>query len=83
MLIQAQATSSDALKNAPFILVAESGMGQTVKFKAIDEYAKKYPSKGEAAQVTIIKIPKSVVGFVDVGSYELREQVAHMPMVCF
>lgn len=80
--LQAQVTSSDALKNSPFILAATSTSGSDVNFTANEEYAKSYSSPGQA-QVNVVKIPKSAVGFVPVGSFDATEKVAHMPMVRF
>lgn len=79
---QAHVTSSDAIKNAPFILVAKSTTGAQITFKPTEEYAMTYPGTGQTPQVNVIKIPKSVFEFVDVGSYQLTEKVAHLPLVC-
>ena len=79
--IQAQVTSSDALRNSPFILVGSSESGEEINFMANGEYAKTYSSQGQATQVNVIKIPKSEVGFVPLGKFATAEKVAHMPMV--
>jgi len=78
---KAQVSSSDAIKNAPFVLVIGSSSGSNVSFKATDEYAKTYPSTTPSAQMGLVKIPKSVVDFVDTGSYQLVEPISHLPMV--
>jgi len=80
-IVFAQVTSSDALKNAPFILVASSSLGVDVKFKPNEEYAKKYSSAGQASQVNVIRVPKSSISFVDIGTYHVTETVPHMPML--
>lgn len=80
-MFQAQVTSSDALKNSPFILVASNPFGSELTFNANTTYVKSYSSQGSTAQVNVIKIPKSMVGFVTAGKYELTEKVIHMPMV--
>lgn len=74
-------TSSDALKNSPFILLAVSPQDTEIVFTPNDEYAKSYSSDGKTAQVNVVKIPKGAIGFVSAGSYQLAEKVAHMPMV--
>ena len=74
-------TSSDALKNSPFILVASSPFGPEMTFHANSTYAKSYSSQGQKAQVNVMKIPKGMVGFVTAGKYQLKEKVTHMPMV--
>lgn len=79
--VLAQVTSSDALKNSPFILVASSPTGIKVNFTPNETFAKSYASKGESNQVNVIKIPKSMVGFVTVGKFKFGEEVNHMPML--
>lgn len=79
--VLAQVTSSDALKNSPFILVASSSSGAKVGFSPNDTFAKSYASKGEATQVNVISVPKSAVGFVTAGRYKFGERVNHMPML--
>jgi len=80
-LLQAQVTSSDALKNAPFILLCTCASGAPVKFTPSDTFAKSYATKGGKSNVNVIKIPKSTLGFVKVGKYMLKERVSHMPLV--
>jgi hypothetical protein len=63
------------------MLVVGSAEGTNVAFKPTEDYAKTYPSKGQSAQVHVIKIPKEVFGFADVGSYQLTEQLPYLPMV--
>ena len=81
LLVQAQVTSSDALKNSPWILVASSPSGSTVTFLANEDYVKTYPSTGQAPPVNVLKIPKTVVGFIEAGHYQVTEKMPHMPMV--
>jgi hypothetical protein len=71
------------LKNVPFVLVAGSHSGAKLDFTPNDTYTKIYKTQGQQAQVHVIKIPKSVVGYVEVGKYMISETVDHMPMVCF
>ena len=78
-----QVTSSDALKNSPCILVASSASGSAVTFLANEEYVKAYHSTGQAPPVNVLKIPKTVVGFIEAGRYQVNERVPHMPMVRF
>lgn len=79
--VLAQVTSSDALKNSPFIMVATSPLGSAIIFLANDEYVKTYPSTGQSAPVHVIKIPKANVGFIEAGHYQVNERVPHMPML--
>ena len=81
VLVQAQVTSSDALKNSPFILVPSSLLGSAITFLANEEFVKTYPSTGQAASVNVLKIPKANVGFIEAGHYQVNERVPHMPMV--
>ena len=74
-------TSSDAMKNSPFILAASSAEGGTISFIPNDTFAKSYAKKGANDRINVIKIPKSLVGFVTVGKYKLSEDINHMPMV--
>jgi hypothetical protein len=76
-------TSSDALRNSPFILDSSSPSGSDVDFTADETYAKMYSSQGQAAQVNVIKVPKSAIGYVTVGKFKTTEKVTHMPMVSF
>ena len=80
-LLQAQVTSSDALKNAPWILYAGSQSTTDVDFTPNDTFAKTYASESKQSKINVIKIPKSTVGFVSVGKYKLSETVNHMPLV--
>jgi hypothetical protein len=61
--------------------VADSSAGSIVTFKATEEYAKTYPTTGQTAQMSVVKIPKQVLEFVDAGSYQLMERIAYLPMV--
>jgi hypothetical protein len=75
-------TSSDALKNAPFILVGSSPSGAIVEFTPNKTFSKSYTTRGPKSKVNVIKIPKSTVGFVTIGKYKFTETVDHMPLVC-
>jgi hypothetical protein len=54
-----------------------------VSFTGDETYTKIYSSQGQAAQVNVIKVPKSAIGFVTVGKFNTTEKVTHMPMVSF
>jgi hypothetical protein len=80
-LPQAQVTSSDALKNSPFVLIAAATSGAKVEFVPNETFTKMYTTKAQKAKVKVIKIPKSTVGFVTAGKYKITETIDHMPLV--
>jgi hypothetical protein len=79
--VLAQVTSSDALKNSPWILLGTTKDGNNIDVVSNVSYTKKYETRGEQSKVIVIKIPKSIVGFVPVGSYHFKETIDHMPLV--
>jgi hypothetical protein len=78
--LQAQVTSSDALKNAPFALFGKANGGTPVHIFPNDGFAKLYTTKA-SRPVNIVKIPKKELGFVPVATYTTTEMVEHMPLV--
>lgn len=100
--IQAQVVSSDALKNAPFVLrktkitnpaAAADGSNntdddntkETLEFIGNEKYTKDFQSaknnSGNQKMDHVVKIPKDIVSFVNVGSYTSSCRVDHMPLV--
>ena len=84
--IQAQQTSSDALKNSPFVLVSTSLNKINMDFKPNEAYAKLYATQGaQQSKINVIKIPKTIQnrapGYVMIGRYTINETVDHMPLV--
>jgi hypothetical protein len=78
----AQVTSSDALKNSPFILAGTSkATGEPIDIIPNMSYARTYESRGEQSKISVIKIPKTEVNFVPVGSFRFSERIDHMPLV--
>lgn len=78
VLPQAQVTSSDALKNAPFILIAAGTSGAKLDFMPNETFTE---MNGQKTNVNVIKIPKSTIGFVTAGKYKITETIDHMPLV--
>jgi hypothetical protein len=85
--VQAQIVSSDAMKNAPFMLKTSMGSNDTdidqrqdgIEFRPNELYTKESLSKEE--RVNIVTIPKDIVGFVTVGTYSVVSKVKHMPLL--
>jgi hypothetical protein len=88
--------SSDALKNAPFVLKSSTETDQphhdntaTTAFEFIPNgvYTKAYLAKKQSnthqnnTMVNVVKIPKGIIGFVTVGTYTCSCNVEHMPLV--
>jgi hypothetical protein len=73
-------TCSDANQNAPFMLVGTGQNGSKMTFTPNDQFSKVYATK-DGSKVNVVKIPKSVIGFVPIGQYTMRETIAHMPLV--
>lgn len=81
--ILAQITSSDALKNSPFILLGKDKSGRNIDIIPNLSYTRTYETRGQHSKVNVIKIQKNEVGFVPVGSYRFTERIDHMPLVSF
>lgn len=82
----AQQTSSDALKNSPFVLIPSSlNRADNMDFVPNEEYCKLYATQAgqETSKINVIKIPKSAKqpGYVFIGKYTIVETVDHMPLV--
>ena len=84
--VQAQIVSSDALKNAPIMLSTSIGDSsdqdkrqEEIEFQANELYTKEFMSK--ESRVNVVKIPKDIVGFVNVGTYNVLSKVKHMPLL--
>lgn len=73
--------SSDALRSIPFTLIGKDVSGVAVDFIPNNGHAKVYKSKDQTKKVTVIKIPKNTVGFVNVGKYKVKETINHFPLV--
>lgn len=79
--IMALMSSSDALKNAPWILDCKTKNGSKVDITPNVSYSKKYDVRGQRNKVNLMTIPKATVGFVPVASYYFKETIDHMPVV--
>jgi hypothetical protein len=79
-LLQAQVTSSDALKNAPFVLIGTGQAGSNLTFTPNESYSKVYSTK-DGNKMNVVKVPKTVIGYVPIGTYSMTETIAHMPLV--
>jgi hypothetical protein len=92
--------SSDALKNAPFVLSPsianddddeieqqqdDVNIDEIIEFIPNEKYAKEYLMKGSnnngSSKVNVVKIPKDILGFVTVGTYNMKTTIDHMPLV--
>lgn len=79
-ILQAQVTSSDAFKNAPFVLVGTGQLGSNLTFTPNESYSKVYLTK-DGNKMNVVKVPKAVIGFVPIGTYSMTDTIAHMPLV--
>eukprot|EP00980_Cylindrotheca_fusiformis_P000164 scaffold26_cov117-Cylindrotheca_fusiformis.AAC.5 len=79
--VLAQVTSSDALKNSPWVLLGTTKDGNIIDVVPNASYTTRYETRGDRDKVCIIKIPKSTVAFVPVGSYHFTETIEHMPLL--
>lgn len=73
-------TSSDAFKNAPFVLIGTGQSGSNLTFTPNDSYSKVYSTK-DGNKINVVKVRKAVIGFVPIGSYSMTDTIAHMPLV--
>lgn len=78
---QAQVTSSDAMKNAPFCLVASTAAEDHIQFTPNPEYSSISSRPLPRDALSLIHIPKTDVTAVPIGSYSVTENVRHMPLV--
>ena len=78
------------MQNSPFIIVGTGQPGTQLTYKPNPTYSKAYgggdkkKNDGSAlssSPINVVKIPKNVIGFVNVGSYTMAEDVDHMPLV--
>jgi Adaptor complexes medium subunit family len=76
--IYAQVQCSDAMKNAPFHLVAQS-LGHNEGVINICPNPKFVSSEG--GEENLVKIPKHEIGFVPIARYSLTNEVQHMPLL--
>ena len=105
LFLQAQVTSSNALKNSPFVLVGTGQPGTQLKYTPNHVYSKLYGGGGDDADgvgggkdetspasgknapssslVNVVKIPKSILTFVKIGTYTITEDIDHMPLVSY
>jgi hypothetical protein len=74
-------TSSDAMKNSPFCLVASNPAEDRIQFTANKEYASVSSRPLPRDGVSLIHVPKTEVTAVPIGSYSVTENVRHMPLV--
>mmetsp|Transcript_22584 Transcript_22584/g.33354 ORF Transcript_22584/g.33354 Transcript_22584/m.33354 type:complete len:307 (+) Transcript_22584:58-978(+) len=79
--LAAQVTSSDAMRNVPFCLVAANSTNEDIKFVPNDNYAVKSSSQLPNHAMSLFQIPKTEYGAVTIGSYSLTETVQHMPLL--
>jgi hypothetical protein len=73
-------TSSDAFKNVPFVLIGTGQSGSNLTFTPNESYSKVY-STTDGDQINVVKVPKSAIGFVPIGTYSMTDTIAHMPLV--
>jgi hypothetical protein len=78
---QAQVQSSDAWKNAPFILSGRSSQGEKVLFQGNSEIVSALPNASPSHPQHLVQIPKSVLNSIAIGSYSISEEIQHMPLV--
>jgi hypothetical protein len=56
-----------------------------IEFIPNETYTKTYPTIGNGnkngSKVDVVRIPKDIVGFVNIGKYHFTETVEHMPLV--
>jgi hypothetical protein len=76
--IQAQVQCSDALKNAPFNLIARSARMGTIPLRPNPEYMTPLP---DFSDKYVVHIPKHDIGFVPLASYQVANVVEHMPLL--
>jgi hypothetical protein len=76
--IQAQVQCSDAMKNAPFNLIARSARLGTIPLRPNPEYMTPLP---DFSDKYIVHIPKHDIGFVPLASYQRANVVEHMPLL--
>ena len=82
--VSAQVTSSDALKNIPFCLLATTPDDDPIKYQPNQEFSYSLPAGSDALlphAVALIKIPKAEIAAVPIGKYSISEVVPHMPLV--
>ncbi|KAI2508170.1 hypothetical protein MHU86_6221 [Fragilaria crotonensis] len=79
--LSAQVTSSDALKNVPFYVVATTPDNDMVQFTANDEYSTVSAKPLPEHALAMLHVPKTEITSVPIGTYSLREQVPHMPLL--
>lgn len=79
--LSAQVTSSDAMKNLPFCVVATTPEEDHVQFKPNETYSSVSSRPLPQHALALIHVPKTEIAAVPIGTYSLTEQVAHMPLV--
>jgi Adaptor complexes medium subunit family len=70
--VHAQVQCSDAMKNAPFLFVAESADGSNLHVQRNEEFVNK---------IDLVVIPKHEIGKVCLASYTYSNKVQHMPLL--
>lgn len=79
--LSAQVTSSDAMKNLPFCVVATTPEEDHVQFKPNETYSSVSSRPLPQHALALIHVPKTEIAAVPIGTYSLTEQVAHMPLL--
>jgi hypothetical protein len=79
--LSAQVTSSDALKNVPFYVVATTPDEDVIQFAANDDYSTVYAKPLPDHALAMLHVPKTEISSVPIGTYTLKENVPHMPLV--
>lgn len=79
--LTAQVTSSDALKNIPFYVVATTAANDSIHFAANEAYSSVSAKPLPQHALSLIHVPKTEISSVPIGTYSLTELVQHMPLV--